>query len=249
MVAGITCALLVRGLILYSKKDGAGSIVEEVKTYPEQEEMQLPYAGKVIVIDAGHGGIDPGKVGENGTKEKDINLEIAFALKDSLEEQGFTVVMTREDDSGYYDENSNNKKIQDLKGRLSVMEEANPDLIVSIHQNSFRDSSVYGPQVFYYENSEAGAAAAEYIQNALNEELEIAKPRVQKANDNYFLLTRCSAVMVIAECGFLSNAEEETLLQEETYQQRIAEAIKQGICDYLDAMEKTSETVPEDSAI
>lgn len=250
LVAGLACAFIVRGLILNFKGVSEEKKPEANIPFIEQEtEEESEYAGKIIVIDAGHGGVDPGKVGANGTKEKDINLEIALLLKESLEEVGITVVMTRQNDSGFYDENSSNKKMQDLKGRLSVIEEAKPELVVSIHQNSFSDSSVYGPQVFYYETSEDGATAAKYIQDILNEELEIAKPRVQKANDNYFLLTRCSAVMVIAECGFLSNPEEEALLQEEDYQKRIVEAIKKGICEYLDYIDASEEKMSEEPVV
>ena len=245
MAAGIICALLIRGILLHGKKAGTEKVTEPAVSEHEEKE-ELPYAGKIIVIDAGHGGVDPGKVGVNGAKEKDINLEIALILKESLEEVGFTVVMTRQNDTGFYDENSSNKKMQDLKGRLSVIEEAKPELVVSIHQNSFSDPSVYGPQVFYYESSEEGAVAAKYLQDALNRELEIARPRVQKANDNYFLLTRCSAIMVIAECGFLSNREEEALLQDEDYRRRVAEAIRKGICDYLDFAESEQEKAEEE---
>lgn len=247
MVAGIACALLIRGVLLYGKKDNAEQYAEPETSSSKEEE--LPYAGRVIAIDAGHGGVDPGKVGVEGTLEKDINLEIALLLKDSLEQVGFTVVMTRQDDSGFYDENSSNKKMQDLKGRLAIIEETKPELVLSIHQNSFGDSSVCGPQVFYYETSEAGADAAKYIQDALNQKLEVARPRVQKANDNYFLLTRCSAVMVIAECGFLSNKEEEKMLRDKTYQQRIAEALRKGICDYLDCCQKEQDIVPVEPTV
>lgn len=105
---------------------------------------------KVIVIDAGHGGIDPGKIGIHGEQEKEINLKIAEFLKTFLELDGYEVVMTRTEDGGLYDENTSNKKVQDMKRRIEVIEEADPILVVSIHQNSYSEEYVKGGQVFYY---------------------------------------------------------------------------------------------------
>lgn len=235
MVAAMAVALLIRGIVLHSKNEKQARTDIEELPFTEVEPEEKTYSGCIVVVDAGHGGKDPGKVGVNGTLEKDVNLQIALLLRDALEKEGITVVLTRNDDSGLYDANSSNKKMQDMKARLSIIEESKADLVVSIHQNSFGDASVCGPQVFYYETSENGAGAAEYVQNALNDDLEIARPRMQKGNDNYYLLTKCSKVMVIAECGFLSNPEEENHLNDREYQQRIAEALKRGICEYLDS--------------
>ncbi len=249
MIAAMAIALLVRGIILHSKgaQDAQVDIVD--MPFVETEPEERPYSGCIVVVDAGHGGNDPGKVGVNGTLEKDINLEIAMLLKEVLEAEGMTVVMTRQTDIGMYDENSSNKKMQDMKARLAMIEECKPDLVVSVHQNSFGDASVCGPQVFYYDGSENGAQAAKLMQDALNAELEITRPRVQKANDNYYLLTKCSAVMVIAECGFLSNPEEEKLLNDAEYQNRIVEALRQGICGYLDAIKENDKgmNLPEEN--
>lgn len=236
MAVAMTVALLIRGVLLHSKNNAGHQTTAEELSFTETELEEKPYSGTIVVIDAGHGGADPGKVGANGTLEKDVNLELALLLKEALETEGITVVMTRYNDSGLYDENSSNKKMQDMRGRLAIIEESNADLVVSIHQNSFGDSSVRGPQVFYYETSTQGEAAATFIQNALNSQLEIARPRVQKGNDNYYLLTKTSKIMVIAECGFLSNPEEETLLNDKAYREQIVEALKCGICEYLDTL-------------
>ncbi len=246
MVAAMTLALLIRGIIVQHKSAEDAQISDGEMPFAETEWEEKPYSGCIVVVDAGHGGKDPGKVGVNGTLEKDINLEIALLLKDALEEQGITVVMTRQNDSGLYDENSSNKKMQDLRGRLAIMEESRADLVVSIHQNSFGDPSVCGPQVFYYETSESGEQAAEMMQNALNEELGIARPRVHKGNDNYYLLTKSSLVMVIAECGFLSNPEEEAFLKDKDYQKQMVAAIQRGICEYLDSVKADKENKTED---
>ena len=242
MIAAMAIALLMRGIILHSKGAQDTQVDIEDMPFTETELEEKPYSGCIVVVDAGHGGNDPGKVGVNGTLEKDINLELAMLLKAALEEEGITVVMTRQSDTGLYDENSSNKKMQDMKARLAMIEECKPDLVVSIHQNSFGDAKVFGPQVFYYEGSEKGTQAAKLLQDALNTKLEIARPRVQKANDNYYLLSKCSAVMVITECGFLSNPEEEKLLKDAEYQNRIVEALRQGICEYLDAVNENTGT-------
>lgn len=243
MIAAMAIALLVRGIILHSKDEQNTQVDIEDMPFTEMELEEKPYSGCIVVVDAGHGGKDPGKVGVNGTLEKDINLEIALLLKDTLEAEGITVVMTRQTDVGLYDENSSNKKMQDMRGRLALIEECKPDLVVSIHQNSFGDASVCGPQVFYYEGSEKGGQVAKLMQDALNTELEIVRPRVQKADDNYYLLTKSPAVIVIAECGFLSNPEEEALLKDAEYQNRIVEALKQAICGYLDTIKENNKGV------
>ena len=186
-----------------------------------------------IVIDAGHGGRDPGKIGVSGAVEKDINLAIAKKLKSRLEAQGFRIVMTREEDTGLYDESSSNKKQQDMQRRCSMIDEAEPVFTVSIHQNSYSSESVCGPQVFYYSQSAGGKSVAETIQSALNNGLAVERPRETKANDTYYLLKKTKAPTVIVECGFLSNREEEAKLVTEEYQERVAQAIGDGIGAYL----------------
>lgn len=187
-----------------------------------------------IVIDAGHGGDDPGMIGSTGINEKVLNLVYAKKLKALLEEQGFQVVMTRETEDGLYDAGESNKKAQDMQRRVAIIGEAKPLLTVSIHQNSYPDSSVSGPQVFYYEHSVDGERLAAAIQDALNSELNIARPRVQKGNTSYYILKRSESVTVIVECGFLSNPQEELILQDEEYQNRVAKAICEGILQYLE---------------
>jgi N-acetylmuramoyl-L-alanine amidase len=120
-----------------------------------------------------------------------------------------------------------------MQRRVAVIAEAEPLITVSIHQNSYSDASVSGPQVFYFEHSVEGKKLATSIQDAMNEELQIARPRVQKGNTSYYILKRSQSVTVIVECGFLSCPEEEAKLQEETYQDQVAQAICDGILAYL----------------
>ena len=121
-------------------------------------------ADQVILVDAGHGGVDSGMVGIGGLKEKGINLDIALKLKTILEKKGLAVVMTREEDKGLYENGTKNMKAQDLQNRIEQIRKYEPVLSVSIHQNSYSDPGVKGPQVFYYEDSEGGKELALAIQ-------------------------------------------------------------------------------------
>ncbi len=199
-----------------------------------EEKTEQVGAGRTIVLDAGHGGSDPGMVGVGGVEEKEINLKIAEKLRRQLEERGFHVVMTREDENGLYDETVSNKKAQDMQRRCGVIAQAAPVLTVSIHQNSYTNSAVCGPQVFYFEYSDKGKVLAACIQEQLNERLEIVRPRQIKANTNYYILKRSDSVTVLAECAFLSNPEEAAKIQTAEYQEKVAQAICAGILEYLE---------------
>lgn len=180
-----------------------------------------------------HGGADPGMIGVGGLEEKGINLQIAMKLREILEKKGFTVIMTREEDKGLYDEESRNQKAQDMQRRIALVKECKPVLCISIHQNSYQDSAVYGPQVFYYEDSVQGKSLAELIQEKLNTRLDVKRPRVAKGNKTYYLLKRSESVLNIVECGFLTNPQEAELLQTDEYQLKVADAISEGIDAYF----------------
>lgn len=186
-----------------------------------------------IVIDAGHGGTDPGKIGINGKKEKDINLQIAKELKKKLEKEGVEVVMTRESDEGLYNSSSRNKKVDDMKKRCKIIDEAKPVFTISIHQNSYPEEYVKGAQVFYYGQSQEGKELAEILQESMVQQLDKENHRTAKANESYYLLKKTESPTVIVECGFLSNSEEAKLLADKDYQKKVAEAIHTGIKKYL----------------
>ena len=188
---------------------------------------------KTVVVDPGHGGMDPGKIGINDVEEKEINLEISLMLRDKLEKQGIQVVMTRETDQGLYDKDSSNKKVQDLQRRVELIHEEQPVCVVSIHQNSYPDASVKGAQVFYYEDSTEGKKLAEELQNALIAQVDPENHRQAKGNTTYYLLERTDVPLVICECGFLSNPEEAELLTDQAYQETLTDAIVSGILEYL----------------
>ncbi|MCC8060786.1 MAG: N-acetylmuramoyl-L-alanine amidase [Clostridiales bacterium] len=187
----------------------------------------------VVVIDSGHGGYDPGKVGVNGSLEKDINLQIALRLKSFLEAADVRVVMTREDDRGLYEEGDSNKKAADMKNRCARINEAEPALVVSIHQNSYHEEYVRGGQVFYYKDSEKGKRLAQILQRRFDYVLGEENTRNEKPNGNYYLLLHVRRPIVIVECGFLSNWQEAAALATEDYQSRLAWTIHMGILEYL----------------
>lgn len=209
--------------------------------YAGRETLQKVNSGKVktkkekpcVVIDAGHGGFDPGKVGINGVLEKDVNLSIAEMVKMFLEADDIEVVMTRELDAGLYAESDSNKKVQDMKNRISIIEEADPMVTVSIHQNSYHEEYVHGAQVFYYTNSTGGKELAGFLQRRLVEDIDPSNTRVEKENDSYYLLKKTTSPIVIVECGFLSNREEADALSNKAYQEKVAWTIHLGIIQYI----------------
>ena len=185
-------------------------------------------AGKqTVVLDSGHGGSDSGKVGINGAKEKEINLLIAKEIRRLLEKEKIEVIMVREKD-----EELGKSKVEDLKYRVSLMNEKKPSLAVSIHQNSYHEENVFGAQVFYYKTSTEGEKAAAVIQEAL-QEVNPENTKKIKANDTYYLLKKTEVPTVIVECGFLSNYAEAEKLVSEDYQKKVAEAVTKGILQYL----------------
>lgn len=189
----------------------------------------------IVVIDSGHGGNDPGKVGVNGALEKDINLQIAKRLKQYLEASDVQVVMTRDNDTGLYSEHDTNKKMADMQARCRLINETAPALVVSIHQNSYHEESVRGGQVFYYKGSSDGKRLAETLQKRFTSVSDTENRRLAKANDTYYLLLHTKHPIVIVECGFLSNQQETALLTSPDYQDRLAWTIHMGIMEYLNS--------------
>lgn len=200
-------------------------------TSAEQDNSNL------IIIDPGHGGFDGGAIGVNGTIEKDINLAISLKLRDMLEEAGFTIVMTRETDTATNDENdttTRSKKVSDMRNRLNLTKLYPGSMLVSIHQNKLANSSkAYGGQIFYSPNQESSKELAQYIQTEFNQTIQPEKTReIVKTGKNLYLFYNAQNTAVLCECGFLSNPEEEALLNTEDYQYQIAYCIYRGILLY-----------------
>lgn len=188
---------------------------------------------RLVIIDAGHGGDDPGKIGVDGVQEKDLNLKMALALRDLLEQQDVEVLMTREDAGGLYDERTSNKKVQDMRRRCELINREKPACVISIHQNSYHEESIHGAQVFYYKTSKESGELAKILQKELARVVEPTNHRQAKANDTYYLLKKTEAPTVIVECGFLSNWDECAKLQNEEYQAKLVWAIQMGVLKYL----------------
>lgn len=208
-------------------------MVEHTKVNEVFQNTQAVAERKTIVIDAGHGGSDPGKIGINKVLEKEINLKIAEKLKTFLEMEDIQVVMTRETDAGLESADASNKKADDMRKRCQLIDDANPCFTVSIHQNSYHEEAIKGAQVFYYEQSEEGKQIAECIQKHLIDQVDNSNKRVAKANGSYYLLRKTQQPTVIVECGFLSNYEEAEKLNDDYYQEKLAWAIHMAIMELL----------------
>lgn len=211
--------LLLVGMIVASKR------LSELVT-----SNQIREAENVVVIDAGHGGKDPGKVGVNDILEKEVNLQIANRVKSHLEKKGWKVVMTREDDV------MEESKMTDMKKRVALINKTKPAIVVSIHQNSYSDPSVKGAQVFYYTHSEMSKNAATIMQQELKK-MDDGNTREIKANGTFYMLKKTEVPTIIVECGFLSNPEEAKRLTTENYQEELAKAICEGTIKWSETQE------------
>ena len=184
-----------------------------------------------VIVDAGHGGEDGGAVAADGTKESDINLSIAVKTEALLVFLGYDTKMTRETDISIHDDTAETlrqKKVSDLKNRLAMVNGTAGALLLSIHQNSLpQDTSVRGAQAFY---NAAGQGAAERIQEALNTAVNEKSKETKPSPKGVYLMENATAPAVLVECGFLSNAAETALLQEENHQKTLVCAIAAGLC-------------------
>lgn len=187
----------------------------------------------VVVVDAGHGGIDGGAVGiKTKVQESDLNLEIAKRLKDKLKDAGVNVVMTRNSYGGLYGTTAKGFKRRDLEKRVKIINSANADAFVSIHLNCYSSSSRRGATTFFCKGKIEGEKLAQSIQKHFNT-LSGQPKDYQSLKGDYYLLNESNCPSVICECGFLSSPEDEALLLTEEYQNEIAEKIFYGIIEYL----------------
>ena len=199
----------------------------------------------IIVIDAGHGGEDGGASGEDGTKEKDLNLLVAQALSDILTAAGYDARMTRTTDCLLYDlygdltDYTGHKKTYDLRNRLRFTKEAGADLLISIHMNKFPQSQYSGLQVYYSTNAPESRIVAGVIRNYTKQYLQPQNERETKAaTSSIYLLHRCDIPAVMVECGFLSNEEELSRLKDETYRRQLALVIACATAESLSGVKQ-----------
>ncbi len=190
-----------------------------------------------VVIDAGHGGEDGGAVSADGLYEKDVNLAVAFALRDLLEMNGVSVVMTRDEDILLYDRNVNyqgRKKVLDLAARKTVADNSGDCLFISIHMNAFPQTQYSGTQVWYGTKDPLSQTVAADIQkNALLLQPDNHR-KIKATGSNIYLLDNVSAPCVLVECGFLSNPAEAARLSDPDYQKALAFMIFSGIVEYTE---------------
>ena len=189
------------------------------------------FNGIKIVLDAGHGGRDGGSIGVNGTIEKEINLEYVMLLKDKLVRNGYTVELTRKNDDGLYSEFAKNKKTSDMKARFDIIKKVNPNLVISIHMNSFSSAEAKGAMTYYRKNDKAGKQCADLIQKTISTYCG-AKSIYGKVGD-YYILNCSYYTAILIECGFISNPEEEKLLNSKAYKDKMIDAIYKGILLYF----------------
>ena len=205
--------------------------------------FNYPNFNKVVVIDPGHGGVDPGKVGSQGELEKDLNLKIAQKLSYFIEESGGVAILTRNEDKGLYTEGPSKlreKKNEDLRNRRKLIQESNGDILISIHLNSFPSPKYYGAQTFYLEGDMESETLAKYVQEELRTLLNRGNHRQIESSDSFYILKENGIPSILVEGGFLSNPEEEKLLNDEKYQNKIAWAIYSGIMNYYSYVETIS---------
>lgn len=213
----LCCLCIIGGCLLYTA------------CYDGTENAMFPMLDARIVLDAGHGGWDPGKTGTGGANEKELNLAVVEKLAEYLEQGGAEVILTRTSDDALGE-----GKRTDMAERKRIANESGADILVSIHQNAFPSAKVKGAQVFYHNSSDSGKVLAECVQESLRNRVDGSNHRQAKENKDYYILRTTEIPAVIVECGFLSNYEEEKLLNDAEYQEKLAWAIYCGILDYFE---------------
>ncbi len=192
---------------------------------------------QLIIIDAGHGGKDGGAVAPDGTEEQYLNLAIALKMNDYLIKKGYKTLLIRDNNNSIHDVNANTikeQKVSDIRNRLKISESHKNSLFVSVHQNYFTESKYSGTQVFYSPNNPESEILASFVQKSVVKKLQPDNTRqIKKCDKSVYLMYKTNAVAILAECGFLSNSEELEKLKNEDYQNKMAQAICDGIIDYI----------------
>ena len=234
-VVKIIVAMLLAVTIVLSATIGIATKIYGRSLLTAQADA-LPYE-KIVILDAGHGGEDPGAVSTDGRYEKNLNLEITLEIGKALEEKGYIVVYTRTDDRLLYNEEENIKgirKISDLKNRCKIAERYPESIFVSIHMNSFGSSKYSGLQVYYSKLNEESQLLADAIQNRVVVDIQKENNRTTKPGKDMYLLENIKNTAVLIECGFMTNPEELKKLSEKEYQKQLSFSIVCGIIEYID---------------
>lgn len=225
--------LIMMSIVLFAT---CAFTIQTAKVQKTVQTVALPVSDKVIVIDAGHGKPDEGAQSSRGTTEAETNLKIALKLQALLEQSGSTVILTRSDENAIYDLDSKTlkqKKISDIHNRVKIGNESSADLFISIHLNKIPQEQYWGWQCFYKEGEEQSQKLAKSLQENLNDAIQKENKRVAMKLNNVYIMKHVEIPISIVECGFLSNPEEEQKLLEDSYQDRLAWGIYNGIIDYF----------------
>jgi N-acetylmuramoyl-L-alanine amidase len=210
------------------------------RIYRDELTVETVASERLIILDAGHGGEDPGTSTADGVLEKDLNLEITLLLGQMLMDKGYTVIYTRTEDKLLYAPEENIKgirKISDLKNRCKIAKEYPEAIFVSIHMNSYGDARYSGLHAYYAPNSTESERLAHMIQARVREDTQPHNNRVPKPGKNMYLLENLHNTAVLIECGFLSNAEECEKLSQKEYQKQLSFSIVCGIIEYMNTVE------------
>lgn len=226
ILIGIVVFLLV--LIVTCSKEIIVQTTGNTKTYK-------------IVVDAGHGAPDGGAVSSDGIEEAGLNLEIAEKLRDALEDEGFLVIMTREDENNIADTDKQKSlremKSSDLTNRVNIANNSGADIMISIHMNKFEGGSSWGWQTFYSKNSDKGKMLADLVQASIQKNIDDrVNKRVALSIEGIKIVDKTNIPVIIVECGFLSNVEDLKLLQTEEYQDKIVVGIVDGVKEFYSSL-------------
>lgn len=208
--------------------------------YQRTQEIFLPITNRIIGIDPGHGGVDPGAISREGLEEDDINLQIALKLKRYIEQSGGIAILTRDNEKGLYTEKAGSlkeKKTEDLINRKALIEGSDCEMFLSIHLNSFTQAKYFGAQTFYSRRIPDSQKLAYILQDELKNVLDKDNKRLPEINEGVYLLTEMDIPSVLIEAGFLSNEKEARLLKTSEYQEKIAWSIYVGIMKYFSEIE------------
>lgn len=226
ILISVICIAITLSVVLITNK----RVEESIET------VSVPATGKVIVLDAGHGKPDEGAESSTGTTEAETNLKITMKVQNLLEQAGATVILTRSDENAIYDLDKTTlreKKISDIHNRVKIGNESSADIFVSIHLNKIPQNQYWGWQTFYKSGNEESTKLAKCIQTSISEAIEKENKRVAMKIDNVYIVKHVEIPISIVECGFLSNSEEEKLLLQDEYQDKLAWGIYTGIMDYF----------------
>lgn len=207
----------------------ASSLIAHVTRIMASRSFQ-PLSGIRVVLDPGHGGMDDGAY-SNGVKEDEINLKIAMKLKKLLNDAGAEVVLTRDGDFDLAEEKAKNRKREDMKKRVELINDKKTDIFLSIHLNAYPNTSVKGAQAFYEKDNEVSNVFADIIQKHFK---RLTNTKMTSKAGDYYILNNAKKIGALVECGFLSNYEDKQKLITDAYQDEVAKSLYESIAEYFD---------------